>query len=128
MKKYKVGDRVRVYGHTGRSGGLGSFLHGTKGTVVPSYMGVEWDTEIKVKLDPDPFLFPNGETFDFHTNQCRKLRKPFIAWVNLVSDHDGNTYLFGKPSWSEEDAIKESKTYSVPVKSIQLVRAKGKKT
>ena len=84
MKKYKVGDRVKVYG-TVHGGNLPDrkyayYTNGTQGRVTV----ITCDTEIYVRFDAKEVLFRgsnlgktalSGYTALVHPKQCRRLKK-----------------------------------------------------
>ena len=82
MSKFKVGDRVAVYGNTGNKGPNFTYARGQRGVVEDI---VSEDEEINVRLDE----WTGDRIVGVHPKQCRKLKpkKQREIWVTI---YEGN--------------------------------------
>lgn len=90
MKYLKVGDRVKVYGHT-----MTAYFRGQKGTIEL----VHDNGDLKISLD-------NMHSVVVHPKQCRRLVPKKKHEVFIVQDGHGNLYL-------REDEKEATRTASI---------------
>lgn len=75
MNKFKIGDRVAVYGHVADAGKYRGYIRGYKAVVTCTIAS----DEIVIKFDGD------GSEVEIHPKQCRKLKVKKLrhVWVRF---------------------------------------------